>query len=236
MDDDLKIQQQLYDQTWQKGLNAGKEQRSNLQTNLDFLAQIDLLKTDDKILEIGCGIGTVVNELSEKNYDITGIDISQHAIDYGKEKYGDINLQVNAAEILPFEDQSFNVVLSFDLLEHIAKIDKHISEVYRVLKNNGCYLFQTPNKYSNMIFETLTTKSLKWRRAHPSLHSPRQLKKRLNKHGFNTKFVKMNTINQFTIKKLKKIGYLADFIKYINFQKMPLSLQTNLYVIAKKIN
>lgn len=236
MDDDLKIQQQLYDQTWQKGLNAGKEQRSNLQTNLDFLAQIDLLKTDDKILEIGCGIGTVVNELSEKNYDITGIDISQHAIDYGKEKYGDINLQVNAAEILPFEDQSFNVVLSFDLLEHIAKIDKHISEVYRVLKNNGCYLFQTPNKYSNMIFETLTTKSLKWRRAHPSLHSPRQLKKRLNKHGFNTKFVKMNTINQFTIKKLKKIGPLADFIKYINFQKMPLSLQTNLYVIAKKIN
>ena len=40
MDEDLKQQQQLYDETWRWGLESGKEERGNLQTNLEFLAQI----------------------------------------------------------------------------------------------------------------------------------------------------------------------------------------------------
>jgi hypothetical protein len=44
----------------------------------------------------------------------------------------------------------------------------------------------------------------------------------------------MNPINEFTIKKLKKLGPLGDIIKRIDFHRMPLVLQTNLYVIAEK--
>ncbi len=60
MDQKLKQQQELYDRGWRKELQAGKEERGNLQTNLEFLAQTDLLRPKDRILEIGCGIGTVV--------------------------------------------------------------------------------------------------------------------------------------------------------------------------------
>ncbi|MGD2094348.1 MAG: class I SAM-dependent methyltransferase [Phycisphaerales bacterium] len=236
MDEDLKKQQQLYDEGWSKELAAGKEQRGNLQTNLEFLTQTGLLTPNDKILEIGCGIGSVVNELSKQGYDITGTDISSKAITYGLEKYPDTNLEVQPAEALPYEDESFDTVLSFDLFEHIAKIDKHVSEVFRVLRNDGCYLFQTPNKYSNVIFETLYHKSFKWRRAHPSLHTPKQLRRRLSEHGFEIQFVKMNPVNDFTLNKLrKKFGPLSNIFKHINFCRLPLSLQTNLYVIAHKM-
>ena len=234
MDQDLKKQQQLYDETWRKGLDAGKEERGNLRTNLEFLAEINLLKPNNRILEIGCGIGSVVFELSGQGYDITGTDISREAIAYGLKKYGDIRLEVQAAEILPYENRSFDVVLSFDLFEHIARIDKHISEVCRVLQPGGYYLFQTPNKYSNVIFETLSHKSLKWKRAHPSLHTPGQLRKRLSGHGFEIRFVKMNPINEFTIKKLKKLGPIGYPFKHINLCRLPLTLQTNLYVVAHK--
>jgi len=235
MDEDLKKQQEHYDETWRKGLEAGKEERGNLQTNLEFLAETGLLKRNDKMLEIGCGIGSVVFELSRHGHDITGTDISRKAIDYGLKKYGDIKLQVQAAEILPFGNETFDIVLSFDLFEHIAQIDKHTSEVSRVLRQGGYYLFQTPNKYSNVIFETLSEKSLKWRRAHPSLHTPGQLRRRLAKHGFEARFVKMNPINEFTIKKLQKLGLIGRILKHINFRCLPLILQTNLYVIAHKI-
>jgi len=235
MDENLKKQQELYDRGWRKELEAGKEERGNLLTNLEFLAQIDLLKPEDKILEIGCGIGTVVYELSKKGHDIIGIDISSEAIEYGRNKYVDIHLEVQAAETLPYEDESFEVVLSFDLFEHIAEIDKHISEVKRVLRPGGYYLFQTPNKCSNIIYETLWTKSLQWRRYHPSLHSPGQLKRRMARHGFETRFVKMNPINEFTEKKLQKLGPLGKILRRVNFRRMPLVLQTNLYVIADKI-
>lgn len=235
MDEELKKQQERYDQTWRKGLQAGKEERGNLQANLEFLTETNLLKANDKILEIGCGIGSVVSELSKRGYDITGVDISREAIAYGLKKYDDIKLEVQAAEALPYENQSFDIVLSFDLFEHIAQVDRHISEVFRVLQADGYYLFQTPNKYSNVIFETLSKKSLKWRRAHPSLHTPGQLKRRLDRHGFEARFVKMNPINEFTIKKLRKLGPIANIFKHINFCRLPLVLQTNLYVVAHKI-
>ena len=236
MDEELKKQQEFYDRGWRSELEAGKEQRGNLRTNLDFLRQINLLKPNSRILEIGCGIGSIVSELKGQGYDITGTDISSQAIDYGLKKYGDIKLQVQPAEDLQFEEHTFDIVLSFDLFEHIARVDRHISEVHRVLKEGGSYLFQTPNKYSNVIFETLYHKSLKWRRVHPSLHTPGQLKRRLARQGFQTQFVKMNPVNEFTLDKLrKKLGPISNIFKHINFCRLPLVLQTNLYVIARKI-
>jgi SAM-dependent methyltransferase len=234
MDEDLKKQQQLYDEGWGKELRVGKEERGNLRTNLEFLAQTDLLKPNDKILEIGCGIGSVVFELGKQGRDIIGTDISSEAIAYGRKKYGDIHLEVQPAEALPYEDESFDVVLSFDLFEHIARIDSHVSEVARVLRPAGYYLFQTPNKYSNVIYETLWTKSLKWRRYHPSLHSPGQLRRRLARHGFGARFVKMNAVNEFTLRKLRKLGLIGTVLRHVDFRRLPLVLQTNLYVVADK--
>ncbi|MHC4633391.1 MAG: class I SAM-dependent methyltransferase, partial [Planctomycetota bacterium] len=227
MDNDLKKQQEVYDRSWRSGLKAGKEAYGNLQTNLEFLAQTDLLRPNYKILEIGCGIGSIVVELAKQGYDITGSDISHEAIAYGLKKYGDIQLEVQAAETLQYENETFDIVLSFDLFEHIAQIDRHISEVFRVLRPGCYYMFQTPNKYSNIIFETLQTRTLQWRHYHPSLHSPGQLRRRLSRHGFEARFIKMNPINEFTIKKLKKLGPLGDIIKRIDFHRMPLVLQTN---------
>jgi SAM-dependent methyltransferase len=234
MDENLKKQQEHYDFGWRMGLQAGREQLGNLHTNLEFLAETDLLRPEDKILEVGCGIGNLTAELSRKGYDITGTDISREAIKYGIEKYVDIKLIVQPAEDLDFEDGSFDAVLSFDLFEHIAAIDKHISEVRRVLRLGGYYLFQTPNKYSNIIYETLRTRSMQWRRYHPSLHSPGQLRRRMARHGFEIRFVKMNPINEFTEKKLQALGPLGRILRRVDFRRMPLVLQTNLYVVAIK--
>jgi len=235
MDKNLKKQQEVYDKSWRSGLKSGREEYGNLQTNLEFLAQTDLLRPNHRILEIGCGIGSIVVELTKQGFDITGSDISHEAIAYGLKKYGDIKLEVQAAETLQYENETFDIVLSFDLFEHIARVDRHISEVFRVLRPGGYYMFQTPNKYSNIIFETLQTRTLRWRHYHPSLHSPGQLKRRLSRHGLQARFVKMNPINEFTIKKLKKLGPVGNIFKYINFRRVPLILQTNLYVIAEKI-
>jgi len=46
--------------------------------------------------------------------------------------------------------------------------------------------------------------------------------------------VKVNSINEFTRAKLKRFGPLGSLIARVNFEKLPLSLQTNLYAIARK--
>ena len=231
LDENFKIQQKHCNETWRYGLLTGKEQRGNLYTNLEFLEETNLITPESKVLEIGCGIGTIAWELTKKRCNVIGTDISSVAIEHGQNKYPDICLEVQAAEDLPYEDGSFDIVLSFDLLEHIAEVDKHLVQVGRLLKNKGYYLFQTPNKFSNTIFETLKTHSLRWREYHPSLHSASELKARLTKHGFEVNFVKMNTVNEFTLKKLGRFAFLA---RRLDTRKLPLSLQTNLYVIAQK--
>lgn len=233
-DEQLKDQQSFYDAGWRGELDRGKEQRGNLQANLDFLARTNLLKPGDKILEIGCGIGTVVFELSQQGYDVTGTDISQVAIEYGRAKYQGIRLEALPAEELPFDAGTFDVVLSFDLFEHIARIDRHVAEVQRVLKCGGYYLFQTPNKLSNVVAETLAHKSLKWRRVHPSLHTPGQLRRRLARHGFEARLVKME-MNEYTRAKLRKLGPVGRLVERIDFTRLPLALQINLYAVARKI-
>jgi ubiquinone/menaquinone biosynthesis C-methylase UbiE len=234
MDGLLKAQQEFYDAGWRGELDRGKEQRGNLQANLDFLARTNLLQPGDRILEIGCGIGTIVAELVRQGYDTTGTDISQVAIEYGRAKYGNVRLEVQPAEELPYADGTFDAVLSFDLFEHIARIDRHVGEVQRVLKPGGHYLFETPNKLSNVVAETLAYKSLKWRRVHPSLHTPGQLRRRLARHGFEARFVKMDQMNEYTRAKLRKLGPMGRLVERIDFTRLPLMFQINLYVVARK--
>lgn len=222
------------DFTWQAALKTGKEQLGNLEVNLRFLEESHCLKADHRTLELGCGIGTIVNWLSQKGVQAFGSDISETAIEYGRQKYPGLPLDVESAEELHRKNSDFDAVLSFDVIEHLFNVDKHLQEIARVLKPDGLYLFQTPNKYSNALFETVRSRSLQWKRYHPSLHTPRQLKKRLLKHHFTVRFVKMNPVTPFFLKKLQRVPLLAALVKRIPFQRLPLCLQTNLYVIAQK--
>lgn len=235
-DEQWRAQQEHYDKAWVKGLEAGKEELGNLQTNLEFLAKTDLLKPADRILEVGCGTGSLVAALTERGHDIVGTDISPAAVQYGRAKHGNVRLEVSPAEELGYGDASFDQVLSFDLLEHVVEVDRHLDEVHRVLRAGGHYLFQTPNKWSNILFEVLRTKSFGWRRYHPSLHTPGQLRRRLRRHGFSVRFVKMNPINEFTLRKVRQLGPIGGVLRYVDFRRLPLCLQTNLYVVARKHN
>ena len=233
MDDYYQSQQRIYNQTWADGIKQGKEQRGNLDSNLKFLNRSGLIKSDKKILEVGCGAGGVVNETKKRGCRVIGTDISNIAVEYGRKKFPGIELKVGLAEKLEFMDSSFDLVLSFDVLEHLAEVDKHLEEVRRVLVDGGYYLLQTPNKYSNSVYETLKLGSIKWRRYHPSLHTAGQLKHRFNRHGFDVRFVKMPALNKYSLDKLK-YNWLKRIAGAIDFGKLPLMTQTNFYVVARK--
>ncbi len=231
MERDLADQQERYDRTWQEGIAAGKLHRGNFELNISFLEKTCLVKAGAKTLEIGCGIGSIAAFLTEKGCKVVAGDISQKAIEFGREKHPGLDLRVFPAEMLPFDDESFDLVLSFDLLEHIAEVDRHVAEVARALKPGGSYLFETPNKLSNSIYETLKSRSLGWRRAHPSLQSPGSLKNLLASHGMSCEFVKMDIRNEYN---LNKFGVFRHLFRLIDFRKLPLALQTNLFVVARK--
>lgn len=92
------------------------------------------MKKGVKVLDLGCGGG---REYFAKHFQMTGVDISQTAAANAKNLY----LDAVAADVrhLPFADQSFDGVMSLDLLGHIPRENKEqvISEIWRVLKPEG---------------------------------------------------------------------------------------------------
>jgi ubiquinone/menaquinone biosynthesis C-methylase UbiE len=215
---------------------TGPAEYGNLAANLRFIDASGLLRRHSEILEIGSGTGALLNRLRTQGHRIQGVDVNGRLIDEGRAWFPDLPVQQVAGTALPFPDQSFDIVMSFDVLEHIPDTDAHLREVRRVLRPGGSYLLQTPNKWTNVVFETIRWRSFtKWRTDHCSLHSLSQLRKRLAAHGFSTQPFAIPVVNQFFRAKVRgQLGWpgLAA-LAIVNPDRLPLTLRTNLYVAAR---
>lgn len=219
------------------GNGEGPRQFGNADANLRFLDATAVLTPTSEILEVGTGTGVMLETLLTRGYRARGVEINPELIAESRRWFGELPVQQVTDTGLPFADASFDVVLSFDVFEHIEDSDAHLSEVRRVLRTGGHYLIQTPNKWSNAVFETIRWRSLTaWRRDHCSLHTPAQLRRRLAAHGFAATFFDIPVVNDFFREKVRRYagwpGVLA--LKLVNPDRFPLTWRTNLYVRATK--
>jgi len=100
------------------------------------------------VLDVACGTGYGSNYLTKEAKEVVGVDISNDAINYAKNNYikPNLNFYNGDAINLPFLDESFDVIVSFETIEHIRKYDKFLNECWRVLRNGGLFICSTPNK------------------------------------------------------------------------------------------
>jgi SAM-dependent methyltransferase len=220
----------LADNEYERGINFGK-------ANLLFLERTAVLAREHRVLEVGSGHGTMLHHLLSQGFDVRGVELSAQRIENGRRLYGDLPCtQVTGAD-LPFPDGAFDVVLSFDVFEHIPDSDHHLREVSRVLAPGGHYLLQTPNKWTNIPFEMIRFKSLtRWRRYHCSLHSYGQVIRRFGDHGFDIRFYRIPVVNDFFTAKVRRHlgGVGLAMLKVCNPDRLPTPLSPAFYVAAHK--
>lgn len=109
------------------------------------LVLTQFFKEGEKVLDIGCGDGAVALYLKKKvNLKISGIDISQTAVDSAKAKGLEARV-FDAEEKLPFKEGEFDVVFWGDNIEHLFDPMKTILEIKRVLKSRGRLVLSCPN-------------------------------------------------------------------------------------------
>ena len=101
------------------------------------------------VLDVGCGTGYGIHELLTKASDTIGIDIWKEGIYYCHQEYGKKNVFLMASGLnLPFRDNSFDLAVSFQVIEHIDPdiVINYLIEIKRSLKNNGIFIVSTPNR------------------------------------------------------------------------------------------
>ena len=103
---------------------------------------------DKVVLDVACGSGYGSSYLMSKGARrVIGGDRAQEAIAQAKQYYKKDGIEfvlLNATR-LPYQDASFDVIVSFETIEHIAECEKFLSECRRVLKDGGTFICSTPN-------------------------------------------------------------------------------------------
>lgn len=102
------------------------------------------------VLDVGCGGGLMAEEFARMGFAVSGLDASPGTIATAREHAGGqgyaIDYTVGAAEALPYDDETFGVVACCDVIEHVVDVDRVLAEAARVLRPNGVFVYDMPNR------------------------------------------------------------------------------------------
>jgi ubiquinone/menaquinone biosynthesis C-methylase UbiE len=113
---------------------------------------ISLAKTagNESLLDIGCGMGFIIDIAKQHFRRIVGVDITEAMLEKVncESNTCDISVQISEIESMPFIDNSFDVVTAYAVIHHLHELRPAFSEVFRVLKPGGFFYTDTdPNFY-----------------------------------------------------------------------------------------
>lgn len=143
-------------------------------------------KSDSLILDFGCGGGALLTELTEYG-NVIGLENSRLALTYCQDR-GQKNLVLNDGHKLPFKNNTFEIVVCLDVLEHLKDDLQFLSQIYATLSGDGYIFIMVP------AFPRLWS-SRDVYLGHLRRYTRLQLKRSLEEASFN--IVKISYINSF---------------------------------------
>jgi ubiquinone/menaquinone biosynthesis C-methylase UbiE len=108
---------------------------------LPLLREAANIQSGSTVLDIGSGPGHVAGALAEAGAAVTGIDFCAKMVEVARQHYPQVTFLEADAERLPFDDASFQTVVSNFVVHHLARPDVVFREVYRVLEPGGSFAF-----------------------------------------------------------------------------------------------
>jgi len=107
---------------------------------------------NENVLEAGFGEGYGARMLSETCREIVGIDVEKQVVEYAADKYSNnkCSFKLYNGNVIPFDDETFDVAISFQVIEHIHNDAGFISQLHRVLKKGGRLYLTTPNRATRL--------------------------------------------------------------------------------------
>ncbi|MDP3728021.1 MAG: class I SAM-dependent methyltransferase [bacterium] len=217
------------------------EKSQKLQNFQHVLKKIKELKPQGKFMDIGCATGVFLDMAQKEGYDVVGVDVSEFACQYASENFG-IKTLNGKLEDLHLEDNSFDIITMWDVVEHVPDPHTFLREVHRVLKDDGIIFILTINDSSLMgwmaegiylgSFKTISTFTQMIHPIHHNYHfKEKHLQQYLNINGFSLAWKEKS---EMPVENIEGNTFVKGMAHVLYFMSDVADLQHELRVIARK--
>lgn len=157
----------------------------------------------DSIVDIGCGNASQLSQYFKGGKSIVGIDIDPKTVKEAKSMYKYIDFLCADARCIPFQDETFDLVIATEVIEHFEEGRPFVAEAFRICRKGGTMVLSTPNYlrwsslFSRFIGLLKNDKHPHNPKSHVKEYSPYKLIKLLRSKGFHVDAVYFGSLNPY---------------------------------------
>ena len=153
------------------------------------------------MIDVGCGIGYFLEEAKKRGWEVYGTEFTDEAIEICSKK--EIKMNKGALNPNNYDSQEFDVITSFEVIEHINNPQEELANFYKILRKGGLVYCTTPNFNSLLRYRLKEKYNVLCYPEHLSYYTPKTLKHIFEKEGFRTKSIKATGISLTRLKTSK---------------------------------
>jgi 2-polyprenyl-3-methyl-5-hydroxy-6-metoxy-1,4-benzoquinol methylase len=150
-----------------------------------LLDEFEKYRNTNRLLDIGCGVGFLLEQAKKRGWDIYGTEYSQKAIDICRDK--GIEMKKGSIDSSTFNKKDFDVIISIEVIEHLNNPNREIEEIKKLLRNGGLFYCTTPNFNSLNRYYLKDKYNIIGYPEHLTYYTKKTLNKLMTKHGFKKK-------------------------------------------------
>lgn len=147
-----------------------------------LLDEFEKYRNTNKLLDVGCGRGWFLQEAKKRGWKVYGSEYSETAVELCKSK--GIEMISGQLQADSFESNSFDVITSFEVIEHINNPLEDLEKIYAYLRSGGLFYCTTPNFNSLLRYYLKEEYNIIEYPEHLSYYTKKTLNNALKKSGF----------------------------------------------------
>lgn len=164
------------------------------QRYLELLGEFEAYRNTSKLLDIGCGYGFFLETAKQNNWDVTGVEITDDAVKACTSK--GLRMHHGTLETAHFQDETFDVIVLIETIEHVIQPEKLITEIHRVLRPGGLVYLTTPNFNAINRYRLKAQYDVIQYPLHLSYFTPKTLQRFFESNGFETQEIASSGISK----------------------------------------
>ncbi|PHR49834.1 MAG: hypothetical protein COA32_01485 [Fluviicola sp.] len=198
----------------------------------ELLDKMEPFRKTNKILDVGCGIGYFLEVAKERGWEIYGTEFTDKAVDICERK--GIKMQKGVLAVDNYKAEEFDVITSFEVIEHINNPIEELNHFYQLLRKGGLVYVTTPNFNSVLRYRLKENYNVIAYPEHLSYYTPKTIKKVFETTGFQTKKIQSTGISLSRLKSSKGKSNEAPISEHSTDEHLRNQAENKWYMKAAK--